>query len=301
MILLVDKPAGITSQQAVSVIKRACGKKLKIGHTGTLDPMCTGLLPILTGCDTKLTQFFPHRKAYRAVLRFGLRTDTGDVSGNPLETSLLPTENEAFSLIARAVECTEQIPPMYSAVHLDGKRLYELAREGKTVDRPARPVEIFSVSETERLSECDYAFTVACSSGTYIRTLCEDIASFGGYCGTMASLCRVESNGFSLADARPLETVAEYAARGRLEEISVSAETAFSDLPSCAVPEDGKVYYQNGGTLTPGRFTPTAQPGLFRAYSAGGVFLGLGSCGNEGVKAVFRADLPGGEAESCLS
>ena len=288
MILLVDKPAGMTSQQVVSRIKRANTEKLKIGHTGTLDPMCTGLLPVLTGRDTKLNQFFPHRKAYMATIRFGLKTDTGDVTGVTLQTSAVPSEEAFRAVLPSLIGPTLQIPPMYSAVHVEGKRLYELARQGIEVERQGRPVEIFDLSFSERLSDCEYRFFVSCSSGTYIRTLCEDIGEKMGLCATMAALRRVESNGFSLNDAYSLEAITEFAEQGRLEEISISAEEAFSNLPSVCVPRDGEQYYCNGGSLTANRFCPVPQvDGLYRAYSHSSRFLGLLSLENGIAKAAF--------------
>ncbi|MBQ1965781.1 MAG: tRNA pseudouridine(55) synthase TruB, partial [Clostridia bacterium] len=226
MILLVDKPAGMTSQKLVSKIKHASAHKLKIGHTGTLDPMCTGLLPVLTDRDTKLTQYFPHTKQYLASIRFGLKTDTGDVTGETLETSALPAEEEFRNILPSMIGTCQQIPPMYSAVHMDGKRLYELAREGIEVERQPRTVEIFDLTYVDRIAEDEYRFLVTCSTGTYIRTLCEDIAAKMWLCAAMSALRRTSSNGFDLAHALPLETVISYAEQDRLAELSISVESA---------------------------------------------------------------------------
>ncbi|MBO5248905.1 MAG: tRNA pseudouridine(55) synthase TruB [Clostridia bacterium] len=291
MILLVDKPAGMTSQKVVSRIKHASTEKLKIGHTGTLDPMCTGLLPILTGRDTKLTQFFPHEKSYLASIRFGLRTDTGDVTGETLETSLLPTEDEVRKTLPAMVGPYQQVPPMYSAVHVEGKRLYELARMGVEVERAPRQVEIFDLAYVDRIGEDEYRFSVSCSSGTYIRTLCEDIASKMGLCATMSALRRTSSNGFLLEDARSLENVVSYAEQDRLDEIAISSETAFSHLSPVTIPENGEHYYLNGGALTVDRISPRVQDGLYRAYSVSQRFLGLAQCEQGLVKSAFSADI----------
>lgn len=276
MILLVDKPAGMTSQKVVAKIKHASVHKLKIGHTGTLDPMCTGLLPVLTDRDTKLTQYFPHRKSYLATIRFGLKTDTGDITGETLETSDLPTEEQFRAVLPEMIGPCLQVPPMYSAVHVEGKRLYELARMGVEVEREPRQIEIFDLSYVDRISEMEFRFSVTCSTGTYIRTLCEDIAAKMGLCATMSALRRTESNGFALADAYALEDVISYAEQDRLPEIAVSTESAFSHLTAVTVPESGRRYYLNGGVLSLDRLSPVPDSaGLFRAYAEDGAFVGL--------------------------
>ncbi len=291
MILLVDKPAGMTSQKVVSKIKYASVRKLKIGHTGTLDPMCTGLLPVLTDHDTKLTQFFPHKKRYLASIRFGLRTDTGDVTGETLENSPLPTEEQVRTVLPSMIGPCEQIPPMYSAVHVEGKRLYELARMGVEVERQPRTVEIFDLTYVDRIAEDEYRFSVTCSTGTYIRTLCEDIAGKLGLCAAMSALRRTSSNGFELADAYSLEEVISYAEQGCLQQISVPVESAFSHLPAVTIPGNGEHYYLNGGGLTLDRLSvPAATAGLFRAYSVTGSFLGLARLEAGIAKAAFTVD-----------
>lgn len=290
MILLLDKPAGMTSQAVVSKIKRASTQKLKIGHTGTLDPMCTGLLPVLTGRDPKLTQFFPHRKGYLATIRFGLRTDTGDITGTVLETSQLPTEKEFREILPTMVGRYEQIPPMYSALHVDGVRLYELARQGVEVERKARPVEIFDLTYVDCIGEGEYCFSVTCSTGTYIRTLCEDLGAKLGLCATMSALRRTQSNGFLLEHAHSLEEVVSLAEQGRLHEISIPVESAFSELSPVTIPQNGEHYYLNGGILTVDRLTPVAEDGLYRAYSVSNKFLGLVQIENGLAKAVFSVD-----------
>jgi len=291
MILLVDKPAGMTSQKVVSKIKYASGQKLKIGHTGTLDPMCTGLLPVLIGKDTKLNQYFPHTKAYLASIKFGLRTDTGDVTGETLEQSGIPSADQFVSVLPELIGECLQVPPMYSAVHVAGKRLYELAREGIEVEREPRKVTVFDLKYEDQIGEDEFRFHVVCSSGTYIRTLCEDIGKKLGLCATMSALRRTSSNGFSLKNAYSLEEVCRYAEEGRLQDLAVSAEAAFSRLEAVTVPKDGERYYRNGGILTPNRCKPVLKvPGLYRAYTAEGSFLGLLQYENGEVRAVFGAE-----------
>ena len=291
MILLVDKPAGMTSQKVVSLIKHANPTKMKIGHTGTLDPMCTGLLPVLTGKDTKLNQFFPHTKAYLASIKFGIKTTTGDVTGELVATSSIPSEDQFRGVLPTMIGPCLQVPPMYSAVHVEGKRLYELAREGIEVEREPRKVEIFDLAFSERLAEDEYRFSVTCSSGTYIRTLCEDIGAKLGLCATMSALRRTESNGFSLKDAHLLSEITEKAAQGTLADLAISAEEAFSSLPALTVPSDGERYYLNGGELTGNRLRPVPfSEGLYRAYSADSRFLGLLAFEKRVAKAAFLAE-----------
>lgn len=290
MIFLVDKPAGMTSQRVVSAIKHASSVRLKIGHTGTLDPMCTGLLPVLTGNDTKLTPFLPAKKSYRAVVRFGLKTNTGDVTGNTVETSHLPDFSRIPEVLSSFVGQIEQIPPMYSAVHLNGRRLYELAREGVAVERPARSVTVFSVTPLGSVGETDYAFEVECSAGTYIRTLCEDLGGKLGVCATMASLRRLTSNGFSLENAVSLDEMIRHFSGGTEADLAVSSESACSFYPALTVPRDGLRYYLNGGSIAVSRFSPIASTdGIYRAYSSEGVFLGLTKADGGVGKAVFFA------------
>ena len=291
MILLVDKPAGITSQQVVSRIKHSEGKKRKIGHTGTLDPMCTGLLPVLTDADTRLAQFLPHEKSYTATVRFGVSTDTGDVTGTVLSRSSLPDEAQVRAVLPRFLGAGTQIPPMYSALHQNGKRLYELAREGVVVEREPRPITIFDLTYLAQVSASDHVFSIDCSTGTYIRTLCEDIGAALGLCSTMAALRRTCSNGFFLRDALPLEELVSLARQGRLESVSRSCESLFSDLPALRVPPDGEIYYRNGGALAADRFSPPpVVPGRYRAYTPTDVFLGLAECSADRlIKQIFSS------------
>jgi tRNA pseudouridine55 synthase len=238
-------------------------------------------------------EFFEHaEKAYEATLLLGRTTDTEDVFGNTLEEKEVHiSETEFAKILEQFRGKIEQIPPMYSAVHVDGKRLYELARMGVEVERQPREVEIFDLTYVDRVAEDEYRFSVTCSSGTYIRTLCEDIAAKMGLCAAMSALRRTESNGFCLADAHTLEEVLSYAEQDRLAELAVSAQSAFSNLPSLVVPANGERYYLNGGALTANRFIPVPKiEGLYRAYAEDGRFLGLLSLEDGVAKAAFSAD-----------
>lgn len=296
MILLVDKPSGMTSQKVVSRIKYAAKEhygKIKIGHTGTLDPMCTGLLPVLTHECTRLSDLFPPVKAYRAGLLLGKTTDTEDVTGTVLSEHEVSVSADDVIVAAKSF-CGEilQVPPMVSALKINGERLYDLARKGIVVERQPRRISVFNLS-CEPVPESggkEYVLQVSCSSGTYIRTLCADIGKKLGCGGCMSFLERTESNGFSLSGALPLEQVCLLAEEGRLEDISVSPESAFSFCPQVALPESGFSYYLNGGEISSDRLSGDIKPGLLRVYSQKDEFVGLGRLSDLGMlKQVWRA------------
>lgn len=204
-LILVDKPQGITSFVAVAVIRRAAGEK-HCGHTGTLDPMATGLLPVLVGRATKLSSYLLEGdKAYRAEMTFGYATDTLDGTGAVTATGgRIPTEDEIIRVLAGFRGKLRQVPPMYSAIKKNGVALYKLARKGLAVDLPPRDVEIY---RNDVVSYRDGVLTldVECSKGTYIRTLCADIAKALDTCGCMTALRRTATTGFTLDGAIPLE------------------------------------------------------------------------------------------------
>ena len=203
-IVILDKCEGITSQTAVNKVKRLFGVKTA-GHTGTLDPFATGVLPILVGRAVKASEYMlTAEKHYIATLLLGVTTDTEDITGKVIcECDSIPTEEEVLSACSSMVGEIMQTPPMYSAIKIDGKRLMELAREGKTVERQARPVTVYSLS-AKRLSEREYTLDVECSKGTYIRTLCADIGKKLGCGGVMSTLRRAEAAGFWLSDSHTL-------------------------------------------------------------------------------------------------
>ena len=190
-ILIVDKPMDWTSFDVVAKLRGVLGTR-KLGHSGTLDPMATGVLPVFCGGASKAVDLqLDHDKAYRAVLRLGQRTDTGDITGTVLETAPVTAgERELRAVLSQFVGKQMQVPPMYSAVKVGGQPLYKLAREGKTVERKARPIEIYSITYGGSPAENEYVLEVTCSKGTYIRTLLEDIADALGQKGTMSALRR---------------------------------------------------------------------------------------------------------------
>ncbi len=236
-ILLIDKPAGMTSHDVVFRIRRLFGTK-KVGHTGTLDPMATGVLVVLLGRAAKASEYVSHdEKVYEATLRLGLTTDTEDVTGTVLTTSdTIPDATAVEAILPRFRGEIFQIPPMYSALKVGGRKLCDLARAGITVEREARPVTISELSATPTESPTDYRLRVRCSGGTYIRTLCADIGASLGCGGVMATLRRVEAGGFSIGDCVPLdapESMTEEEKRSLLRP----TETLFSELAGVQLPD----------------------------------------------------------------
>ena len=207
-ILIVDKPTDWTSFDVIAKLRGILGTR-KLGHSGTLDPMATGVLPVFCGGASKAVDLqLDHTKAYRAVLRRGQRTDTGDVTGTVLETAPVTAgEQELLAVLPQFLGPRMQTPPMYSAVKINGQPLYKLAREGKTVERKARPIEILDIRYEGSPAENEYALTVKCSKGTYIRVLLEEIAEAMGQKGTMSALRRVAAGVYSEADAHTLEEI----------------------------------------------------------------------------------------------
>ena len=203
-VVIVDKEIGPTSQGVVNRVKRIFGVS-KAGHTGTLDPMATGVLPVLIERGVKASEFMlSSDKHYVATLLLGITTDTEDVTGETMTESCdIPSEREVLSAVSSFVGSYMQIPPMYSALKIGGKKLCDLAREGVTVEREAREVIIHSLM-AERINDREYTLDVRCSKGTYIRTLCADIGARLGCGGCMKTLCRASASGFTLDDAHKL-------------------------------------------------------------------------------------------------
>ncbi len=225
-VVVVDKPVGMTSFDVVAKMRRIYQTR-RVGHTGTLDPDATGVLVVLVGRAAKATEYITvGKKQYIATLRLGITTDTEDISGAVLTSSDdIPDEDAVRTAAESFLGEYMQVPPMYSALKRDGEKLVDLARKGITVEREARRVEIYSLG-IEKLTDTDYALTVECSHGTYIRTLCADIGAKLGCGGCMASLRRGETGGFTLADASTIETVAE-----EPSEHLLPVESLFAQLP----------------------------------------------------------------------
>ena len=235
-VLLVHKHAGVTSHDIVGKIRRLYQTK-KVGHTGTLDPMATGVLVVLIGRAAKACEYLIcDQKTYRAGLRLGLTTDTEDTTGVVLsETKELPTEAQLQAILPSFRGKIKQIPPMYSALKVGGKKLVDLARQGIVVEREAREIEIFSLAATPTEVPSDYTLDVSCSGGTYIRTLCADIGKALGCGGVMSSLERTEISGFSIKNAHTVAELEEMEMEDRLS-LLMPTEELFFDLPSIHLP-----------------------------------------------------------------
>ena len=277
-ILNVYKEAGFTSHDVVAKLRGICRQK-KIGHTGTLDPEAVGVLPVCLGSGTKLCDMLTDKsKEYEAVLLLGQVTDTQDVTGTVLEEhEVTVDEEQAVEAIRSFVGAYEQIPPMYSALKVNGKRLYELARAGKEVERKGRPVEIHSI-EILSVSLPEITFRVACSKGTYIRTLCHDIGQKLGCGGTMKSLKRTRVGIFTIDGALKLSQLEELAAQGRLEEKVIPVEAMFTELPALTVKDAFARLIENGNAFYPGQAEEsvrTPDGGQVRVYDRKGRFYGI--------------------------
>lgn len=280
-IINVYKEAGFTSHDVVAKL-RGIAKQKKIGHTGTLDPDAEGVLPVCLGNATKLCGLLSEKeKTYKAVLLLGQTTDTQDVSGKVLSVSEVKAEeNEVQKTIESFLGDYDQIPPMYSALKVGGKKLYELAREGKEVERSARRVRILDITiEWIRLPEV--CFTVTCSSGTYIRTLCQDIGEKLGCGGCMKSLLRTRVDRFKLEDSLKLSQLEALMREGRLEEALLSVDRVFENCPAVFMkPEADKLVY-NGNPFADGQIKELPEveekelEERVRVYDSQGRFIGL--------------------------
>ena len=235
-VLIVHKHAGVTSHDVVNKIRRLYNTK-RVGHTGTLDPMATGVLVILIGRAAKASEYLcTDQKSYRALLRLGLTTDSEDITGNVLTTSdNVPNIFFLLSVLPRFRGKIQQIPPMYSALKVNGQKLVDLARKGITVERRPREIEIFSLEATPTDSYTDYILDVTCSGGTYIRTLCADIGAALGCGGVMASLERTETGGFSLENAHTLEEL-QGMTQEELASLLIPTEALFQSLQEIRLP-----------------------------------------------------------------
>ena len=227
--VIIYKEQNMSSQGAVSRLKRLLDEK-KAGHTGTLDPLATGVLPILVGRGVKASEYMiTEDKHYRTTLLLGVTTDTEDVTGEVLtECDNIPSEDEVRAAVAKMVGEIRQVPPMYSAIKVGGRKLYDLAREGVTIEREARVITVYSIG-CEKISDKEYFLDVHCSKGTYIRTLCADIGKLLGCGGTMKTLERTECAGFTLADAHTLSEIEEMSAEER-EALIIPTESLFPDV-----------------------------------------------------------------------
>lgn len=235
-LVIINKEEGITSQGVVNRVKRIFGVS-KAGHTGTLDPMATGVLPVLVGRGVKASEFMlTSEKHYGATLLLGITTDTEDVTGEVLtECEVNLTKEEVLSAISRFVGEIMQTPPMYSALKVGGKKLCDLARRGEVIEREARPVTIHSI-KAERINDREYYLDVVCSKGTYIRTLCADIGASLGVGGAMKTLKRLTASGYSIDEAKTLTELEEMTKEER-EAFIYPVEDVFKKYDEVRLPD----------------------------------------------------------------
>ncbi len=235
-VLIVNKHAGMTSHDVVNKIRKLYHTR-RVGHTGTLDPMATGVLVILIGRAAKASEYLASdSKRYHATLRLGLVTDTEDITGSILSTSdKIPSKEAVKAILPRFSGEIEQVPPMYSALKVGGQKLVDIARRGETVERKARKITVFEIAATPTPTPTDYLLDVHCSGGTYIRTLCADIGAALGCGGVMASLERRETGGFSLSESYTLSQLEEMSEEER-EALLLPTESLFAAYPQVKLP-----------------------------------------------------------------
>lgn len=266
-ILIIDKPSGWTSMDVCAKLRGILHEK-RIGHGGSLDPMATGVLPVFVGQAAKAAEYAENsRKEYVGGLRLGTVTDTQDVTGNVLKTRPVgASPDDVRDAFRRFTGELSQTPPMYSAVKIHGKKLYELARKGKEIERPPRNVTIYELELLERVSDTDYRFRCLCSKGTYIRTLCHDIGAALECGGTLYELRRTLAAGFTLSDAVTLSDVQE-----RGETLLRPVDAMFAQYPAFRTPSAGIERRVRCGN----EIRAAVPDGPYRVYSQAGEFLSL--------------------------
>ena len=289
--VVLDKSDGMTSFRASAILRRIYNEK-KTGHTGTLDPMATGVLPVALGKATRFIDFLPENdKAYTARFKLGIITDTLDITGNVLEAREVNVKKEDIeALLPDFTGEIMQLPPMYSAISVGGVRLYELARKGIEVEREQRKITIYSLTLRESQFEGEYEIDVKCSKGTYIRTLIADLGERLGCGAVMTALRRTLSNGFSIAQAvteEELEALGERAVMG--------VDAPFMGLPQVTVSEKQAKRFSNGGELSAERLHSEIIPSLYRVYAPDGAFLGLGEVREEDIKTLWAKRVMGND------
>lgn len=272
-IIIVDKPAGWTSHDVVAKLRGALHEK-RIGHGGTLDPMATGVLPVFVGRATRAVEFFEAAdKAYETLLQLGTVTDTDDTTGTVLEERPVHvTEEDLRAVLSRFLGQQEQLPPMYSAIKVGGKKLYELARAGKTVERKARTITIHELELLE-FDGRNARIHVSCSKGTYIRSLCHDIGEALGCGGTMAALRRTRAGAYALCDATPLE---EILASEDPACLLRPVDSMFEEYPKVTIFGEQVRRCRNGNDVA----CPESPNGTVRVYDENDTFLMLGRAKN---------------------
>lgn len=271
-VLLVNKPADFTSFDVIAKLRGILHER-RLGHTGTLDPMATGVLPVLVGTATKASDILPeNEKSYTAGFVLGRATDTLDITGTVTETSDKRATREEIKAAIEGFRGTiSQLPPMYSAVSVNGRRLYDLARQGIEVERSPRTVEIYSITLNDFDEESgEGTISISCSKGTYIRSIVDDLGRALGTFAVMTSLVRTSSQGFKLADCM---TIDEIQACVDIEAKIIPADSLFECYPALVLSDKQAAMYKNGVRLDPKRVQGAGEAGIYRVY--GGEFLGL--------------------------
>ena len=273
--ICIDKPENMTSFTAANLVKRITGSK-KAGHTGTLDPMATGVLTVALSGATRFIELIPdHEKSYTARILLGVTTDTLDITGTvtgSFPVSVTPCEAEGAALSFYGEQL--QIPPMYSALKVNGKKLYELAREGKTVERKARPVCFYEIEPLEFHLPL-VKIRVTCSKGTYIRTLCHDIGEKLGCGGCMEELLRTRSGNFVWEDSMTLAEVEEAVKDGTIEDRVICIGQVLKDYPEIFCTREGDRLLENGNALTEYFVKGSHKEGWVRMCDSQGEFKGI--------------------------
>lgn len=279
-IIIINKPSGCTSHDIVSKIRKKLNIK-KVGHTGTLDPLATGVLPILLGNATKLSKYLiNHDKEYIATIKLGVKTDTADIEGIVLEKQEVPqiSEKQIIEVLDSCIGKQKQIPPMYSAIKVKGKKLYEYARNGENIEVEPRDIEIYNI-ELIQYKDNNIKFKVACSKGTYIRSLCENIAQKLNTVGTMLELKRTQVGIFKIEEAAELE---ELLTNGINEENLITTEKLFAKRPKVILNQNQLKSFLNGVKLK-----TENEDGIYRIYAETNNFIGLGEVKNRLLKRDF--------------
>ena len=271
-ILVIDKSAGWTSQDVAAKLRGVFHER-RVGHGGTLDPMATGVLPVFIGRATRAAEFLESaEKEYVAGLHLGVVTDTQDTSGTVLETnSVCVTRAQLEAALRQFLGPIEQIPPMYSAIKINGQKLYELARRGQEVARRPRSITIHALELLEG-EGADWTVRVRCSKGTYVRTLCHDLGRALGCGGCMSSLRRTRAGSFTLAQAVTMQQVLDFAAGQDPQQLLMPADAVFAAHPPLIVTLGQAAKLKNGAQVKDWQF----QPGTYRVYAEDGEFLLLG-------------------------
>ncbi len=278
-IVIINKPAGWTSMDVCAKL-RGILKTKKVGHAGTLDPMATGVLPVFVGSATRGVSFAESgEKEYVATLRLGLTTDTQDISGQTLEERPVTVKQRDLEAVLPQFQGEiEQIPPMYSALKVNGKKLYDLARQGKEVERKPRPVIIHALALESKLSDTDYLLRIRCSKGTYIRTLCHDIGQTMGCGGCMASLQRTMAAGYTLDEAVTIDDVQE-----KGDSLLRPVDTLFRQYGAYHITKERVEFFVRNGNAVKVADLPD---GIYRVYGRDGTFLCLSEANGGILKSI---------------